>query len=77
MTTQELCTELELILQLPAGTAKATSTLASLKNWDSLAAVEFIAMADEKLGVAVSAAALARATSVPDLVALLDGKVTG
>jgi acyl carrier protein len=76
MTMQELCTELERMLQLPAGTVQSTSTLASLKHWDSLAAFEFIALADEKVGVSVSAAALARAKSVTDLVALLDGKVT-
>jgi len=76
MTTQELCTELEKMLQLSPGAVQPFSTLASLKGWDSIAAIEFMALADAKLGVSVPADRVARAKTVAELVALLEGKVT-
>ena len=77
MTVKEFCGELDALLQLPSGSLTAETALKSVEAWDSLAAVEFIALADEKLGVSVPAEQLANAITVQDLVAMMNGKVAG
>lgn len=76
MKRAEFYTELEAMLELEPGTIKGDETLATLPGWDSVAVLSFIALADAKLEAAVSAAALAKAQTVEDLIALFPGKIT-
>ena len=76
MNIAEFCRELELMLEMPSGSVKESEKLADLGAWDSMAAIAFIAMADSKLGAAVSADKLAACQSVADLAALFPGEVT-
>jgi acyl carrier protein len=76
MTKQEFYTELEALLQLPAGTVSGTEALEDLPGWDSMAMLSFIVLADSQLETIVSAANLSAAKSVPDLVAMFPGKIT-
>ena len=48
----------------------------AIEAWDSLAAVLFIALADEKVGVTVSGDQIARAKTLNDLLSLLGEKLT-
>lgn len=59
------------LIELDPGTLAGDEKLADLEMWDSLAAVGFIAMVDEHIGVPVSPAALASCQTVNDLVALV------
>ena len=76
MSKQEFLRKLEGELSLPQGTLKENETLAGIDGWDSMAAVQFIAIADEKLGVAVSGAQIASAATVNDLLSLLGDRLT-
>ena len=76
MTKQEFYAQLDEILENPPGTIKGTEMIADLERWDSLAAILFIAMLDQHLGVAVEAQKVADCRSVADLVALGGDKVT-
>jgi acyl carrier protein len=67
--------EIELTLELEAGSLTGDEVLADLPEWDSLAVISFIALVDEKLGLAVEGEALAKARSVADLLALVDMKL--
>jgi acyl carrier protein len=46
-----------------------------MQGWTSLAAIEFIAMADERFDLKIEARQLEKCSTVDDLVALLNGKV--
>ena len=63
------------ILDEPPGTIKGEEVLKDLPSWDSLAVVSFIAAINQHLGFVLSAEKLQRATTVPDLLALLDGRI--
>lgn len=76
MTKIEFVRELEDQLEMPEGSLKENQSLADLAGWDSMAAVLFIALADEKLGVTLSGDQIARSTTVDELLALLDGRLT-
>lgn len=67
---------LEELLEMNAGTLKGDEILAEI-NWDSLGVVSFMAVADEKFGIILSAETINRAKSVGDLLALLGDKVAG
>jgi len=75
MTKTEFYSELESMLELEAGTLKGTESLSELEGWDSMAVLSFIALADSKLGVVASPAALASCRTVPDLVNLFPGRI--
>lgn len=62
--------ELEQILNLDAGSLSGSEVLSEV-GWDSMAAVMFVALADEKFSVTVVPESLAAAKSVGDLHALL------
>ena len=63
--------DLEAMLELDPETIKGDETLEDL-FWDSMTVVMFIAMADQKYSVPVSPAKLADATTVADLLALIN-----
>jgi acyl carrier protein len=71
MTPQDVIREVEVIVGAPEGTLYPSDALESIKGWDSMATVMFIAMADEKAGQSVSAKDLAACKTLTDLVALL------
>ena len=51
MTLAEFFSEFETTVSLPPGTVQGQERLDSIERWDSFAVVEFMSMADEKLGV--------------------------
>ena len=75
MTKTEFASQIEKILEAPAGTVAMSTPLADLDGWDSLAMLGFIAMADSHLGASVSVGQLAKCKSVGELAALFPGKV--
>jgi acyl carrier protein len=75
MRTEAFLREIESALELPEGTLKGDELLADIPEWDSLAVISFIAVVDEKLGLAVDGEALAEAQSIADLVALVQEKL--
>jgi acyl carrier protein len=75
MQAQAFLREIEATLELPEGSLMGTELLADIPEWDSLAVISFIALVDEKLGLAVDGEALANAQSVADLLALVQEKL--
>ena len=67
MTRQELLNGLEDAVLLPLGTLQGTEKLEDLEHWDSLAVVNFIALADTHSGVQLSIKQLRECVSVADL----------
>jgi len=77
MTKTEVLGAIEELLEADAGTLKGEEALADLGEWNSLSVLGFIAMADEKYGIAVAAKDLAACKTVNDLVALLGSQAAG
>jgi acyl carrier protein len=71
ITPDQLYAELEPILELPPGFLKGDELLENL-NWDSMAVVMFIAIADSKFGVTVSVSDIRDATTVRELYETLE-----
>ena len=76
MTKQAFLHELEQQLELPSGSLREEDKLSDLESWDSMAAVLFIALADEKAGVTLSGSQIAGSKTVGDLLSLLSGRLT-
>jgi acyl carrier protein len=70
MTLAEFLSEFENVASQPPGTIRGHEALESMKGWDSLAVIEFMSMADEKLGLQLEASRLAACDRVSDLAAL-------
>jgi acyl carrier protein len=77
MEKNEFLLALDEILEAESGSIKETDILAEVDGWDSMAMLGFIAMLDEKLGLIVPPEKIADAVVVSDLMALLDGNITG
>jgi acyl carrier protein len=75
MQAEAFLREIELALELPAGSLSGNEQLADLPEWDSLAVISFIALVDEKLGLPVDGEQLANARTVGDLLALVGEKL--
>ena len=75
MTKPEFLREIEIISNSKPGSLSLEHPLASLARWDSLAVIDFMAMADEKLGVEVSPNALTLCRTVDDLAALFPERI--
>lgn len=71
MNKQEIHAEIEKPLEISEGTIQGNEPLNSLPNWNYLAVIAFIAYADDRFGVLISADNLAKATTVSDLVQLI------
>jgi len=76
MTKAEFYAELELLIKLEPGSIQGTESIRDDLGWDSMVALEFIALADEKLHTVLDASALAECETVSDLVNLLPGRIT-
>ena len=71
MNEKEFLVNLEELLEADAGTLNCTLELASLDQWDSLAFVSFIALADSKYGVKVAPSELRQCKIIGDLMKLV------
>ena len=71
MDKKEFLTNLEELLESDAGALNCASELASLEQWDSLAFVSFLAMADSKYGVKVAPTELRQCKTIGDLIKLV------
>jgi acyl carrier protein len=71
MDEKSFMTNMEEMLEVDAGSLKATVELTSLEQWDSLAFVSFLAMADSKYGVRVAPSELRQCKTVGDLMKLV------
>ena len=69
---QKLFRELEDLMELDEGSITATTGLAALDEWDSLAIVSTMAMIDEEFDVMLEAQKLSDVASVADLIALIE-----
>jgi acyl carrier protein len=76
MTRQQFLREFEGQLELPENSLNDSLMLADVEGWDSMAAVLFIALADEKCGVAISGNQIAAAKSINELLLLLGDGLT-
>ncbi len=76
MTREEFVRNLEREMELPVGSLNETQALTDVEGWDSMAAVLFIALADEKIGVTISGNQVAKAKTLADLLSLLGDTVT-
>jgi len=63
-------------MEIPDGSLNASQALAEVDGWDSLAAVLFIALADEKVGVIISGDQVAKAKTLDELLSLLGDRLT-
>lgn len=70
MTREEALQALDELVELPAGTLKGPEKLEDLENWNSMAMIGFIALADGNQGVKLSPRALAAAETIDELLAL-------
>lgn len=76
MTKAQFYAEIENMLEMTPGSINGSEFLSNLEQWDSLAVLSFIAMADANLGTLVSANELAKCRTVADLLALFPGKIS-
>jgi acyl carrier protein len=70
MNRTEFLSALDRILELPEGTLTGSEKLENLENWNSLAMIDFIALADTNNGVKLSARQIGRSETVSDLLEL-------
>ena len=71
MTRDEFIVEIEDIISADEGTLTAESKLCGLEDWDSLAVISFIAMADKKLSKKADVASIKECQTVEDLMKIV------
>lgn len=64
--------QIEDLLEMRPGTLHGDERLVDLAEWDSLAVMSFLALADEQYGQTVAPQAIGQAQTVNDLRGLLD-----
>lgn len=74
MNEQEFIANMEELLETDPGSIGLATQLDSLSQWDSLAFVSFLAMADSKYGVRVTPTELHQSQSIADLMKLVEKK---
>lgn len=67
---EEFLLLLDELLELPSGTLRGPENLQELEGWDSLAALSFMALADERCGIALAASQLVNCRTVNGLLSL-------
>ena len=70
MTRAEVLQAFDELVELPPGTLTGNEKLEDLENWNSMAMIGFIALADSNNGVKLSPRGLASAETVNELLAL-------
>lgn len=63
------------LLAKPSGTVQGPEVLADLSAWDSLAAIGYVALLNDRLGVTLPAGKMQSCQTVADLVALAGSQV--
>lgn len=76
MNKQEFLNNLEEILELDDNTLKGDEVLMDIEQWDSLAFLSVIAMADESFDMVIEGDQLEEIKSVADLIALVSEHLT-
>jgi acyl carrier protein len=76
MTRSEFLQALESELHLAKGSLKESQALRDLEGWDSMAAIQFIALADEQVGVNVPEDQVSRSRTIHELLSLLGDRLT-
>ena len=76
MTREDFLRNLERELELPERSLNESQALTEVDGWDSMAAVLFIALADEKMGVMISGHQVAKSRTLADLLSLLGDTVS-
>lgn len=76
MKASEFLREIEKALEVGEGSFPEDGKLGNLEFWDSMAALTFITLADEKLGLNVSGDRIRACRTVGDLLSLLGDKIT-
>ena len=71
MNRSEFLIAIDEILELDEGTLKGPESLSEIDEWDSLAFLSVIAMADEQFDIVVQGEQLEQIETVDDLVALV------
>lgn len=71
MNRSEFLLAMDELLELSPGTLKGPEKLSAYDNWDSLAVISLIALADEKFNVVLGSEAIAEAQTVDDLIAMV------
>ena len=71
MDRQTFLPLLDELLELPPGTLTGSEKLESLENWNSMAMVGYIALADEHFNYSVSPRQFANCSTVNDLLDLI------
>jgi acyl carrier protein len=75
MTESEFLNEIDMIVQADPGSTAISDQLSSLKGWDSMAIIMFIAMADEKLNATLDIKVLSSCETVGDLARLCEVEI--
>ena len=70
MDQQTFLAQLDEILELPKGTLHGEEALAELETWDSLAVMNFIALASDQYGRTLSPRTISGCKNVSDLMNL-------
>ena len=76
MTTAEFLRSLEQALEIDTGKIVGAESLSDVDWWDSMAALTFMALADQELHITISGAQLQKCKTVADLLSLLSQKIT-
>ena len=74
MDEQEFIANMEELLEADPGSIGLATEMESLSQWDSLAFVSFLAMADSKYSVRVTPTDLREAKTIADLMKLVEKK---
>jgi acyl carrier protein len=77
MTREQFVRELESSLEIPVGTLMQARTLEDPSYWDSMSALTFMALADEKLDITLTGDQIVRCKTVDELLALLGDRLAG
>ena len=70
MTRKEFLSSMDTMLELPEGTLTGSEQLEDLEQWNSMAMLSFIALADENNRVKLPIRKLASCTTVSELLEL-------
>lgn len=70
MTRQEFLLSMDNLLELPAGTLEGAEKLEELEQWNSMAMIGFIALADTNNGIRLSPRQIVGCSTVADLLHL-------
>jgi len=76
MNKADFLEQLDHLLELPAGTLTGGESLADFESWDSMAAIDYLALVDERFGLTISPQRLADCRTVNDLVREVGDAVT-